>query len=249
MAPLALADEIDLELTSDAALVFTCSDPSVPQGSTNLALKAVEAFQSATGKFVGGRMHLEKHIPHGAGLGGGSSDAGAVLVALNHLTGCNLDPRKLEEIAAEIGSDVPFFIGGSPAWIEGRGERVLPTDLPAEFPLVLIKPPFPVPTGWAYGAWAESSNPRATDGVWFGGVEWVNDLEAPVFEKFVALPVIRNWLLEKAGIRVARMSGSGSTIFGVCDSDAIAARVADEARAYFGPSFFVSATKTLHRKI
>jgi 4-diphosphocytidyl-2-C-methyl-D-erythritol kinase len=249
MAPLTLVDEIELDLTSAGPLAFTCSDASVPQDSGNLAIRAFDAFRLATGLSLGGRMHLEKRIPHGAGLGGGSSDAASVLLGLNQITGSNLSRVELEAIAAGIGSDVPFFISKSSAWIEGRGERVTPADLPAEFPMVLIKPPFPVPTGWAYGAWAKSSKPVAEEVIDFGGVEWANDLEAPVFEKYVALPVISAWLLKQSGVRVARMSGSGSTIFGVCDSDAIASDLAEIGRAYFGETFFICATKALSRSL
>jgi hypothetical protein len=103
MAPLDLADRLEMSLSENAGVEFSCSDPALPTDGSNLVCKAMAAFAAATGREFGVRIQLEKHIPHGAGLGGGSSDAAAVLKGLNELLATNLSVEELETIAAKIG--------------------------------------------------------------------------------------------------------------------------------------------------
>jgi 4-diphosphocytidyl-2-C-methyl-D-erythritol kinase len=153
----------------------------------------------------------------GAGLGGGSSDAAAVLVALDSIfeTGLGIEP--LEEIAAILGSDVPFFVRGQPAICRGRGEIIQPFDVFEKLKLLLLKPPFAVETPWAYKAWAASRSLPGDpeDEQDLGWTRIFNALERPVFEKFLMLPVMKEWLRQQPEVRAAAMSGSGSTIFAV----------------------------------
>ncbi len=247
MAPISLCDTVEIYLHSDSEkFSLTCSDLTVPSDPSNLALVAAREFSAFTGVSPGGHIHLEKIIPHGAGLGGGSSDAAAVIRGLNTLTNLHLPLEKLEEIAARVGSDVPFFIRGGAAWVRGRGEQIEPCDLPQPFFLVLIKPPFGVSTGWAYAAWASAMRyeepPTATS---FGGVHWINDLEAPVFRKFLLLPVLSQWLNEQPETCIARMSGSGSTIFAVCSSAADAESLCARATAHLGKTFQIFTASTI----
>ena len=144
---------------------FSCDDPSLPNGEENLVVQAARLFQKATKIGAGVEIALEKKIPHGAGLGGGSSDAATTLLGLNELFETRLDQKDLIELAAQIGSDVPFFILGSAATCRGRGEIVEPARLPASFNLLLVKPDFGVPTPWAYGRWKDS---RELPGVNYG---------------------------------------------------------------------------------
>jgi len=179
------------------------------------------------------RVTLRKKIPHGAGLGGGSSDAASTLLGLNQLYGCRLPSSRLTNLAAGIGSDVPFFLGQSAAWCRGRGEIVEPAAVPS-MPLLLLKPQFGVSTPWAYQRWRDS---REVPGVGFaaqsaGELSLQNDLERPVFEKHIFLAQMKGWLRDQPEVAAALMSGSGSTVFAVLrdskSADAIAARAREE---------------------
>jgi 4-diphosphocytidyl-2-C-methyl-D-erythritol kinase len=180
---------------------------------------------------------LRKKIPHGAGLGGGSSDAAAVLMALNELFRANLPREALAELGSTIGSDVPFFIFQSAAMCRGRGELISPQHLTERFAVLLLKPAFAVPTAWAYSRWQTSHEIPGVNYApqEFHGHRFVNDLERPVFEKFVFLAQLKIWLLQQPEVGAALMSGSGSTIFAVlkesADGDALAARARAELDA------------------
>jgi len=235
MVPITLADVIDISLLSDSGIWLSCSDRSVPSDESNLAHRAARAFAEYTGLDFGVSIYIQKNIPHGAGLGGGSSDAASVLVALNHLLETNLAPAKLERLAATLGSDIPFFIRGEPAHCRGRGEILEPFEgLPAaEF--LLVKPPFPIPTGWAYQAWAESKKTAATFQQLHGSITLMNDLEVPVFSKYLVLPALKRGLQEHPGVSAAMMSGSGSTIFAILQDGAEG--IEEWVRDEFGESF------------
>ena len=131
MVPITLGDQITIERVGNrSGIDFSCNDSSVPIGSDNLVVKAAELFQQATANAVGLKIVLEKRIPHGAGLGGGSSDAAATLLGLDKLLEANLGQEELTKLGAKIGSDVPFFIAGCAAVCRGRGELIEPTVLP-----------------------------------------------------------------------------------------------------------------------
>jgi len=233
MVPVTLSDSIDIEVSAGDGIELACSDPSVPSGPANLVWRAVEAFARHTGLTFRTAIALKKNIPSGAGLGGGSSDAAAVLTALNRLLGTGLPDAELEAIAATLGSDIPFFIRQQPAVCRGRGEIMEPAGpLPAA-EIFLVKPPFPVPTAWAYKSWAQfQKTPGHKDPQLFGGIELVNDLELPVFSKFLLLPALKTWLLAQPEVSAAMMSGSGSTVFAILrdDTESLSERI----RAHFG---------------
>ncbi len=236
MAPLSLIDRLEVSLQDTAGIDFSCSDASLPTDGSNLVCKAVAAFEKKIGRPVGVRIHLEKNIPHGAGLGGGSSDAAAVLKALNGLLGVGFSVEALENLAASIGSDVPFFIRCVPAICRGRGERIEPVERICGAEILLVKPPFPVSTAWAYGAWGAAPNSNATFAPMFGSIPMVNDLEVPVFSKHLQLPVLKSWLGAQPGVAAAMMSGSGSTVFAVLDGagEDLGRRVREEFGGTFG---------------
>ncbi len=175
---------------------------------------------------------LKKKIPHAAGLGGGSSDAASTLLALNELFGTKLPREALAEMAEAIGSDVPFFIFQSAAVCKGRGELVTPTRLREQLSVLLLKPEFCVPTPWAYSRWKDSREiPGVSYGVQkFAGQIFVNDLERPVFEKFIFLAQMKMWLLRQPEVGAALMSGSGSTVFAVLRGHSDAVRLAKRAK-------------------
>jgi 4-diphosphocytidyl-2-C-methyl-D-erythritol kinase len=248
MCPISLADDVTVTLKSSGETVLTCSDPTIPTNESNLALKAVHAFELRLGTTSPWEIHLEKRIPHGAGLGGGSSNAASVLLAANELSGSPFSASELSAIAAGIGSDVPFFLHQRPCDATGRGEIVTPVEhFPWKLPLVLLKPPFGIPTPWAYKRWMESVE---MPGVTYAPqiCPWgsmLNDLERPVFEKWSLLPTLKMWLLDQPETQAALMSGSGSTVFAVTRSASEAELVAARARAMCGETTHVFVAGTL----
>lgn len=248
-----IADSVTLEIKDSGTEVsLTCNQPGIPLDESNLAIKALRAFEARAGVNRGWSIHLEKRIPHGAGLGGGSSNAAAVLRGCNELLDRPLSLEALLEIAGGIGSDVPCFLLDTPAADgAGRGEQVTPVDFLWRLPLVLIKPTFPIPTPWAYKNWSSSIE---LPGVLYAPQlcpwgEMVNALERPVFEKYRLLPALKSWLLSHGSVRAALMSGSGSTMFAITHTDVEAASLAEAARQWCGDTAWVQATHTLAQTI
>ena len=155
MVPISIFDRLRISHVEKGELQFTCSDESLPTGDENLVVRAARLFCESTGMEPRLKIALTKEIPHGAGLGGGSSDAASTLLGLNRLFETELSREALAKMAAELGSDIPFFIYQSAAVIRGRGETVSPQPFRHSLSLLLIKPPFGVPTPWAYGQWKE----------------------------------------------------------------------------------------------
>ncbi len=220
IAPISLCDEIKIEQRSGKQeIAFRCDDPSVPKGEDNIVVRAANAFFEETKITSGISIALKKRIPHGAGLGGGSSDAASTLLALNELFETNLPREALAKMAETIGSDVPFFIFQSAAACKGRGELVSPRDS-REIP------------GVSYGAQQ------------FTQQSFVNDLERPVFEKFVFLAQLKMWLLKQPEVGAALMSGSGSTVFAVIRDNTDVDRLAMRAKAELDPELWTCACET-----
>jgi 4-diphosphocytidyl-2-C-methyl-D-erythritol kinase len=240
--PISLADEISVEVSNGAVVTVSCDDAKVPKGEANLAAMAASEFSRCTGLQFSAHIQIRKRIPVGAGLGGGSSDAAAVLVALDSIFKTNLGIGGLEEVAARIGSDVPFFIRGLPAICRGRGEIVQLFDAPEKLNLLLLKPPFAVETPWAYRTWAAShSLPGTLDSEQdLGWVKIFNALERPVFEKFLVLPVMKDWLRRQPEVRAAAMSGSGSTLFAMLRRDGRGRDLEDRVKAEFGAALWTA---------
>jgi 4-diphosphocytidyl-2-C-methyl-D-erythritol kinase len=248
IAPISLYDEIRIDKGRPAeGINFRCDDPSVPQDHDNLAVRAAKAFFETTKIEPSSSIELKKKIPHGAGLGGGSSDAASVLLALNELFDAKLSREALTEIAASIGSDVPFFIFQSTALCKGRGELVMPVKLQKELSILLLKPAFAISTAWAYSRWQHSQEMPAVryEDQEFADQTFVNDLERPVFEKFVFLAQLKMWLLAQPEVGAALMSGSGSTIFAVMRENADMDSVAKRAKATLDPEFWTCACETV----
>ncbi len=237
-----------------------CEDAAVPVDETNLVLKAARAFVAATGWRGGAKFSLEKHIPMGAGLGGGSSDAVAALRGLNGLAGGLLTAARLAEVAATLGSDCPLFLAGGPVVMRGRGERVerLPTEVAARLRgrrVLLFKPGFGISTPWAFGSMA--ATPKSYIPVTEAETKlatWMNTPGATAEEllcnnmaevagaKFIALPTLLAWLRERFGV-AAQMSGSGSACFAVLADDAPVAAIIAAIREAWGLSAFVWETR------
>lgn len=233
IAPISLFDEVTIEKQS-RWVDFSCDDPSLPTGDDNLVVRAAKAFFEAMKLKTGISIQLKKRIPHGAGLGGGSSDAASTLLALNELFETKLTREALAKLSESIGSDIPFFIFQSAAICKGRGELVTPMKLAEPLSILLLKPEFGISSGWAYQRWTDS---REIPGVNYGPQEFanqtfVNDLERPAFEKFIFLAQMKTWLLKQPEVGAALMSGSGSTMFAVlrpgADVDVISKRAKQE---------------------
>jgi len=243
MVPLALGDEIQVERAARTELI--CSDPTLPTGEENLALRAVRILESETGRLLPVRIHLDKQIPAGAGLAGGSSDAVAVLKAVNTLYELHYDEAALQNAAAKIGSDTAFFVRGGAAICRGRGEILANAGDVSSLRdrwVLLVKPPFGIPTPWAYSRWAQMQPPP---GETQSLESWTlrNDLEAPVFEKYLALPTLKNWLSEQPGVEAALMSGSGSTLFAIVSSETDGRTLEATTRAHVGEPFWIRLTQ------
>ena len=247
IAPISLCDEIKIERRpGKREIAFRCDDPSLPKGKDNIVVRAANVFFEETKITSGVSIALKKRIPHGAGLGGGSSDAASTLLVLNELFETNLPREALAKMAEMIGSDVPFFTFQSAAVCKGRGELASPTRLREQLSVLLLKPAFGVPTQWAYSRWRDS---REIPGVSyaaqaFEGQTFVNDLERPVFEKFVFLAQLKMWLLKQPEVGAALMSGSGSTVFAIIRDNADVDRLAMRAKAELDPEVWTCACNT-----
>jgi 4-diphosphocytidyl-2-C-methyl-D-erythritol kinase len=232
MLPVPLHDRLHLSRTA-SGIVMTCSDADLPVDASNLVVRAAHAFFARIGKGAGVRIHLEKNVPMQAGMGGGSANAAVTLTALNELFDQPLDVAVLHEIAADLGSDVPFFLEAGPALASGRGERIArlaPFELLSGKAMAIVHPGFGVPTGWAYGEFAKHSEllngrkGRAEElvatliseqsGLAFE--QFYNVFEQPVFSKYPVLQLIKQGMKD-GGAVAALMGGSGSAVFGIFD--------------------------------
>ncbi len=242
MATIGLADRLEFRAGEPGdGLRFSCSDPGLPGDESNLVVRAVRSLEGETGRGLDVAIALEKRIPHGAGLGGGSSDAAATLLGVNALFELGLGEEKLRELAAGIGSDVPFFLKGGVCDCRGRGERAEPVDGVEVPPVFLVKPPFSVPTPWAYQRWRDSKEIAGVDygEQAYGGEVWLNDLERPVFEKYVLLADLKTWFKARSETELALMSGSGATVFAVLRDDALREELGQAVKAEFGETMWV----------
>lgn len=244
-----LGDELAIEVTADSRVEFHCAEPGVPVDDSNLVMKAVRLLEAETGRSFGLRIELRKRIPHGAGLGGGSSDAAAALAGIDELLALGLGPARLLELAKRIGSDVAFFLLGGACDCSGRGELVTPVAFSEPLRLLLVKPPFGVPTPWAYQQWSKSLEVPGLsyEPQVFPWGAMVNDLERPVFGKHLVLGALKRWLKSQEGVQGALMSGSGSTVFAVLGPDASAEDLSQRIREEFGETVWTCATSTVNR--
>lgn len=247
MCPVSIFDTLEIAHRETKGLEFVCDDATLPTGDDNLVVRAAKLFCGACGLEPRLRIALTKRIPHGAGLGGGSSDAATTLIGLNRLFETNLPREALAAMAADLGSDIPFFIYQSAAMIRGRGEQVEPVEFPHALPLFLIKPPFGVPTPWAYQQWRDS---REIPGVPYAAQKFVwgalvNELERPVFQKYLFLADVKSWLLQQPDVEGALMSGSGSTVFALLRDKESAAALSARVAAEFGTNLWCCLCETV----
>ncbi len=238
MAPISLGDTLDLDLIPEG-IEFTCSDPTLSDAKDNLATKAARLFLEEFKLATGVRIHLEKAVPVGAGLGGGSSDAAAVLLALRKLTNTPCDDAKLAELASRLGSDIPFFIYSQPAICKGRGEIIEPFSLKENLQGLLVHPGFGVSTPWAYKTYAQNPQ-KGAPGHAFPDFTLRNDLEPPAFGKYPWLPATKSWFKEQPEVIDSLMSGSGSSVFALTSSIEATENLRARFLAEFGSTLFTT---------
>jgi 4-diphosphocytidyl-2-C-methyl-D-erythritol kinase len=208
-------DTLHLDTRADGHIARHDLGQALP--AEDLCLKAARLLQARSGSALGCDIHIDKVLPSGAGLGGGSSDAATVLLGLNRLWGLHWPGTQLATLALELGADVPFFVHGHNAWVEGVGERITPLALPATLlatPLVLLKPQASIPTPAMFGSpLLRRDTPAATadaflaDPLHFGH----NDLQAPAQAHAPDVTLALQALQDAHGN--ARMTGSGSAVF------------------------------------
>jgi 4-diphosphocytidyl-2-C-methyl-D-erythritol kinase len=235
---------------------LTGSDPRLPTDAGNLAHRAATLFRQTAGVTDGVRIHLEKRIPLAAGLGGGSGNAATTLRGLNELFGSPFSEAQLHDLAANLGSDVPFFLQDRPALATGRGEKL---ELLDAFPalrgkaLLLIHPGFGIATAWAYQALAgfpealQGRSGRArhlvallrTADTRTACAAFYNALEAPALAKYPVLALYQEFL-RAHGALATLMSGSGSTTFAVVETAAHGEELARRVTARFGDALWTT---------
>ncbi len=218
--PVNLYDKLIVE-DSDA-FYYSSNLESLPGDSTNLVIRTKNLLEEYSGEKLNVKIHLRKNIPIGAGLGGGSSDAAAVLNLLNEFAGLNLSPNEIFDISLRLGSDVPFFLNPRPSYACGKGEILSPQMLHLDLPLLIVNPGINISTKWAYEHIKPQSpgfDLRKVDSLdlyhlKLYGEQILNVFEPPVFEAYPAIKEIK-FLHYKLGAVFSLMSGSGSSVFGI----------------------------------
>ena len=207
VAPTKFGDTLKAQISDKPADSLACNMEGIPLDSTNLVIKAAELFREATGRSEHFDFDLQKRVPAGAGLGGGSSNGAAALLAVNELCGNPLPMKKLSEIAAQMGSDCPLFLTNTPVVMRGRGERVFALRGEAReyierLKLVIFKPDFSINTGWAYSQMkanpqdymsenaAESALSEWLENPSISGLPLINNMQIEAFKKFPALQIV-----------------------------------------------------------
>ena len=240
MQSLELHDDVTVEQTGGTGITVTASVDTIPTDESNLAVKAGKAFAAKTGVPADGlSIHIEKRIPVAAGLGGGSSDAAATLRALNVLYETNLSVDELAEIGIEVGSDVPFCVHGGCAYVEGKGDMVVPTTPMPQCIIVIGKPDLAISTEKMYQRFDQAELPQRADhtpeimlGLRWENLKAVAESVGNAFEQ-VLMKNERNTVdmmkevMNQFGTLGTAMTGSGPAVFGIFDNE-LYARVASE---------------------
>ncbi|MCG8591768.1 MAG: 4-(cytidine 5'-diphospho)-2-C-methyl-D-erythritol kinase [Proteobacteria bacterium] len=253
-APLDWGDDVEVEWRPGAASSFRFeltgpgATPDVPSDERNLAARAARDYLDRAGETGAVSIRLHKRLPAAAGLGGGSSDAAAVLRALDRLAPKSLPPGGLAELAVALGADVPFFLGSGPAWVRGIGERVEPLAGLPDVWLVLAHPGSRLETARVFAGYAQAGRrpgpalgappelppaSNATAGVWREALR--NDLEPAARELCPAIETLQA-RLQALGALATGLSGSGPTVYGLFASRP-AAEAAAEAGVGLGPAW------------
>ena len=235
-----LGDDMDIELLPAGSTKdeLSCNWSDVPLDESNLVIKAANLFRTKTGKDAHFKVHLEKRVPHGAGMGGGSGNAATMLWAANVLTGSPASNQDLLDWSGDIGSDISVFFSEGAAYCTGRGEIVenVNPPIPLDTPMLLVKPPVGLSTPQIFKALDldRRSTADAKDilgnlcsGKWNDPSNYVNDLEQPAFDCLPELKELKERLQKEGDFDAVFMTGSGSTIVGI-GSDTVPGFLTDE---------------------
>ena len=217
-------DTLTFELREDGVIERQNDVPGVP-AADDLVLRAARLLQQAAGTPLGARITLEKRLPLGGGLGGGSSDAATTLLALNHLWRVGLSRSRLLELALELGADVPVFVGGDNALAEGIGERLTPVAVPQEWYLVLV-PPVSVPTARIFADKQLKRDSKPIKITAFSVEQAGNDLEPVVCREYPEVARHLAWLRQATA---AWVTGSGACVFAAFPTESAARQVRERA--------------------
>ncbi|HMG25399.1 MAG TPA: 4-(cytidine 5'-diphospho)-2-C-methyl-D-erythritol kinase [Acidimicrobiia bacterium] len=230
------------------ALEMLAGDDGVPSGRENLAVRAAESLLQRAGRARDGvHLALRKRIPSARGLGGGSADAAAAVLAVHRLLELDVSESELFELAADLGSDVPFFLAGGAAWMRGRGELLERVALRPGLPMLVVMPPFPVATPDVYRAWDELGGPHSARSVAAPGAlaeltaELVNDLEPAAEHLEPRLRPLRERIEDAAG-RDALLAGSGPSYVVLADGPVGLPEWAEELSGALGVPVVAAAT-------
>ena len=263
MLAVELIDELTLDADPSGHVTLSCDQPELSTGPDNVVMKAAQLLKQRTGCLRGANIQLTKRIPWASGLGGGSSDAASALAGLNELWELGLSTDELSLLAAELGSDIPFFFHAPAALCTGRGEVVKPVSVGKDFDIVLVKPPMGLSTADVYQALGEVE--RGTDcqsvpqgesrtdcqsvlqALVEGNVEKLgqhlhNRLQAPAVK---LCPAVAELLqrLRATGVAGSLMSGSGSALFALCRDNREAERVAADLFSGLPPDAELARTR------
>lgn len=252
---IALSDRIHIELGGHEIAV-RCDAANVPDGEQNLAYRAAALLAERCDRHAGVRICIDKRIPVGAGLAGGSTDAAAVLVGLNQLWQLGLTAAELQALAAKLGSDIPFCVRGGTMLATGRGEQLSPLQDLQSLWLLLAKPAdIAISTAWAYNTYAGLPAPAShrpisqmLSAIAHQDIPAVarclhNDLELAVLPAHPLVAQLKQAMLASDGVLGAMMSGSGSTAFAIASSQAHAEALRDRLQAvHTNVDFWVTRT-------
>jgi 4-diphosphocytidyl-2-C-methyl-D-erythritol kinase len=229
-----------VHLTPSDELTLVCDEDLGIAPEHNLAFRAARAFSAAYDVDVLVDIAIEKRIPAGAGLAGGSSDAAAVLAGLAHWASMPLDDHRLQAVARSLGADVPFFLYGGAALMRGRGDELVRHLPDMGFDLAIVKPDVPVSTAEAYHAFDANPQPpgdqlRVVEALQNGfdaqglGASLSNNMTEASVSLVAQVGDTLAWMKQQPGVFGALVAGSGSAVFGVCESSVAAGRIAAEA--------------------
>jgi 4-diphosphocytidyl-2-C-methyl-D-erythritol kinase len=240
-----LHDDLHLSVRADERIEIQCDAPGIPVDESNLVYRAAAALRDRYGVRKGVTISLEKRIPAGGGLGGGSSNAATALLGLAHLWRVAATGRELAKLGARLGADVPFFFTGGTAEGRGLGDEISPLADVAETHLVVVTPPVEVLTGEAYKALSAPALTKASGNIILSisradaqfpdllPYHLHNDFERVVLRLEPEIERARNALM-RAGARGSLLAGSGASVFGIFDNGELRERAAHRLRAESG---------------
>lgn len=225
--PLELSDLLTIRKSD--SFKFTSNHSEITSTHDNLIIKAKEKLEEIIDQEIKVHIKLEKNIPVGGGLGGGSSDAASTLIGLNKFLELNLDYERLFSLALELGSDVPFFLNPKPCFAESRGEKIKYLDISIPYPVLIVNPGIHISTKWAYQNIIPQKslfNLRNLTREHFNAPDRLskllkNDFEEIVLGKYPEIKKLKEWLY-KEGASFVLMSGTGSSLFAVFPDNAVA---------------------------